>query len=779
MSITLYAPGLTVEVLDNAVIVPPANPTITGFVATPGTITAGQSTVLSATVTNAVSMTLDGSPVTLPVTVTPASNHSYTLVATGAPGSVAATASVSVVVNAVVVPPSTGKVPVIGTSHMHEQEGWMADWIDPVVAKGRALPWTLGADLPNGVLAYPKKGAAVSRVQSWHVWGNPSGLYSEIPWFDPQGRSHPYNSANGDDYAVMVADLKARPPNSGPRGLAMPVSYTTVIPHPTMFPPADASMPKTPNTGAIPRHPLVIWVRHDALMQLGYADGRVRDLGFLPGISTVHDACIDGRFMTDSASRKILYVCDIGTKSTNGVWSGGRIARVDRMPGAEAIGGTPAENPSAYTVTTFATAAFPTAVRSDPTGAVYWIEDDATGVIKKCPLGGSPVTLATVPNAFAMDYANGKLYLMCSTGHVYIMDATTGVMGANLMPSWALYTTPPIRGTDFFTISVDANGTCGPVGQFSCSRVHTGGNMNIWHFAPDGTNINTITPTGQGFQSIGDAYSVHELYGHYIWQSGKYHIDQAVRFVGGYANTPVGVLVHDAPYPASAYVSDYTVMFRGMRVICKGGAVQDFNRPSLTCLMSREGWSMFAGCSNDEIAEMDFDAAEKWIQGGYAGSFPRPDIVGVDLYCVFLLHLLNSQRHIREGAALLTKFQAWWTGKGRTIPAVPADTMGSFAADPPTTHKDGNGIPFRLEVRETAPGAYRIGIFGTGSNDTKYTSELEVTGSQGPIPSDAVIVVDKGMPGEVTLPATLTPGWHAFSVKAAGWATNALTYLVP
>jgi hypothetical protein len=669
-------------------------------------------------------------------------------------------------------------MPVLGTARMHQQQGWMADWVDATVAKGRALPWTLGADIGNGILARSKNGVTPKAAQAWHVWGNPTELYSEIPWFDRKGRSHPYNPETSDDIALQVIDLKARPPSDGPRGLCMPTSQVTVIPHPTVFPAADA-----PNTGNIPRHPLVIWLRHDALLQFGYADGRMRNVGWIPGITHSHDACIDGRFMTDKAARKVLYVCDLGKKDAANVWSGGRIARVDRMPGAEAVGGVPAEDPTKYVVTTLASAGYPTAVRSDETGAVYFIDANKGGAITKVPLGGSPATLCTLPGVFAMDYAHGKLYVMTNTSEVRIINANTGAVGPNLMPAqWV--SASATRGSDFFTISVDANGTCGPVGEFSCSRVHTFGNTNCWQFSADGATVkfgNQIYSSGHSWQTVGNAYFTHELFGHYDWLGGKFHTDQAVRFVGGYANCPVGVLVMDPPYPSQTAV-DYTAIWRGMKVICQGGPVDDKRRPSLTCLMSREGWSMFAGCSNDEIAEMPFDAAEAWIHGGYAGSFRRDDIVGDDLYCVMLFHLVNSQRHIREGSACVSAFRAWWTGLGRAIPKTPAAVVSIFTADPAGAYKkDGNGIPYHLEVRETAPGTYRIGIFGNGSSDTKYLSYLDYSNNAavGPVPSDAVIVVDQGMPGEVTLPAALAPGWHAFTVRAAGWATNTMTYFVP
>jgi hypothetical protein len=676
--------------------------------------------------------------------------------------------------------PVTGRVPVLGTARMHQQQNWMADWIDPVVAKGRAVPWTLGVDLPNGILAVSKNGATPARVQAWHIWGNPTELYSEIPWFDPQGRSHPYNGETSDDFSAIADDLAARPPANGPRGIAMPVAQSTVIPHPTYFPPADAGMPKSPNKGIIPRAPLVIWLRHDGYMQFGYADGRVRGLGWIPGILRSHDGCVDGRFMTDSRARKLLYVCDLGVQDGKGVWTGGRIALVDRLPGAEGIGGTPPEDPSKYVVTTLVNAGYPTAVRSDETGAVYFIDGDRNGEITKIPLNGTPAKLCTVPAAFALDYAKGKLYVACRTGEVHIVDAKTGAVGPNLMPAKYLYGDFP-RGTDFLTISVDANGTCGPVGTFMCSRVHGNGNVNTWQFSPDGSvckYLYQIYNSGKGWNTCGDAQYVHEIFGHYDWIGGKYHIDQAVQFVGGYANTPVSVLVFDPPYPAQAVV-DYTAVWRGMKVICRGGPVDDKSRPSLTCLMSREGWSPFAGCSNDEIAEMSFDAAQAWIQGGYAGSFPRPDITGVDLYCVMLLHLVNSQRHIRQGASLITSFQAWWKTKFGALPTQPADTVGVFTSMV-ATHLDPLGIPYRLEARETVPGQYTIGIFGNTSRDTRYGG-IDYSGhpTVGSVPSDAVIVVDQGTPQQTTWPAALSPGWHSFTVRAVGWATGAVSYLVP
>jgi hypothetical protein len=766
-------------------------PRIAGFTATPASITAGASVVLDATVTNAVALTLNGGNIALPATMMPQADTTFTLVATNTDG---ATASAAVLVTVAPLSVPVGRFPVLGTSQMHHQENHMADWIDPLVAKGRALPWTLGADLPNGILARSLNGVAHKVAHCWHIYGNPTELYSQMPWTDPQGRSHPYSPETSDDIAMLVADFKARPPADGARGVCMPISQCTVIPHPTMFPAVDGTLPKTPNTGVIPRHPLAIWVRHDALMQLSYADGRVKNLGWVPGIKHVQDACIDGRNLTDPKARKLLYFCDMGAKDATGKWVGGRIACVDRTLGSEAVGGTPGEDTSKYIVTTVAPAGFPSAVRSDESGTLYFIDGDKAGEITALPLGGVPSKLCAVPNAFAMDYGNGKLYVMCTTGNVHMVDIASATVGPDLMPTTdaANHTAPTARGADFFTISVDAKGTCGPAGAFSCSRVHTHGNTNAWQFSADGATVaygNGIYKSGQGWNTCGLVANVHELMGHYDWLGGKYHTDQAVRFVGGYANVPVSVIVHDPQIsagvaaPAQATV-DYTAIYRGVANIVTGGTmVANLNRPSLTCLMTREGWSPYAGCSNDELAEMPFDALETFIHQGYIGVFRRDDIVGTDLYCLMLHHCINSQRHIREGAPFITAFKAWWAGKGRTIPSAPAavvsPTLGRLLT---TTHMDGNQIDYRLEVREVTPGTtYRVGIFGSASADIRYSTLQEYTTnpSVGPLPSDATIVVDKGMPSEQNGTAGLTKGWHAFTVRASGWATGAVAYFVP
>jgi hypothetical protein len=96
MSLTLYAPGLSVEVFDN--VAPPAPaPTIANFIATPATLPIGGGPVtLDWTTTNADSVKLDGVPAVPPVTVPITETQAFLLTASGPGGGVSATLDVTV-----------------------------------------------------------------------------------------------------------------------------------------------------------------------------------------------------------------------------------------------------------------------------------------------------------------------------------------------------------------------------------------------------------------------------------------------------------------------------------------------------------------------------------------------------------------------------------------------------------------------------------------------------------------------------------------------------------
>ena len=663
------------------------------------------------------------------------------------------------------VPAPAPLIPVLGTERMHVHQGWLADYATADALAPRALPWTVPFADPNArILALPKNGVEPKRVVAYHHCGNMTELYSEVPYFDKSGRSNPYNSIINDDLHYVVPDLLNRQPNAGPRGICMPISYVSLISHPAVFPAGSPSAGQP-----IPRAPLWVMVRHDAEVQLWERDGAVTNHGRIPTVTHSWDVCVDPN------NRKIMYVCtadDAGRDpvSGTGLWSNCRVVKVDRATGAGTADAP--EDASKYVVTTYQSLANPpTSVRMDEAGNIY-VACNLDGVIYKN--GQSWVTL---PKVFAMDYAAGKLYTICSDGNVHIIDTATAAVGPNVMPAsgmgdagWA---------NDWFTISVDKNGTFGTVGNFAVGRVHSNGNQNTWQFSPDGKTVAfdyAIYHSGSNWVNVGDAGVVHELFGHYNWIGGKYHDFEAVRAVGGYTNTPIGLIVADPPIPAQDSV-DYTLIWHGMRALGRGGPDDSRKKPSLTCFVTREGWSPFKGCSADEIAEMPtFDAMEAFIRQGMIGQFRRDDYTSLDIIGMLEMFCRNSQRHLREGAAFTKALRAWYVAKYGT-PPVPAATVTPYW-NYDAEWAAGKEPQQFLEARRKADGTYRIAVFWLhGIGDTRYLEgpgvEMNVA-----VPADAVIVADAGLPTETTDLTTLTPGQHALTVRSASMPTRATVVIV-
>ncbi len=755
-SYTLLVSGSAPDIsrVINVTVTPtPPAPTITNFAASPPVLPpAGGSVVLTATVTNATSMTLDGVALpSLPVTKTLTATHTYQLVAHGvsAPD---ATANATVTVQPVV---PTGLVPVLGPDRMHVHQGWSADYADGALLAPRGVPWTVPfADIPAKILAMPKNGAVPSRIVAYHHCGNNTELYSEVPFFDKFGRSNPYSSQVSDDLYYIVEDLNDRPPPVGVRGVCIPVSYVTMIAHPAVFP-AGA-----PNAGQpIPRAPLWIMLRHDGMVQQWERNGDVTNHGIVPTVTHSWDATID------LTNRKIFWIVTADSTSPS-VWANGRVIRADRTPGI-ASEFSP-ENATKYLVTTYQTmpaGVVPTAVRTDDAGNVFVA---GGGVIYR-----NTVAWLTVPNVFAMDYGNGKLYVVRSTGETNIIDIATKAITPNLMQSIGI-SAPVTFGVDFFTISVDKNGAFGPVGNFAVGRVHLNGNTNTWQFSPDGSIVKYgfgIYGSSQSWQTVGTATYVHELFGHYDWIGGKYHDFEAVRCVGGYANAPISLIVADPPIPLDNYV-DYTLIWHGMRAICRGGPTDAQTRPSLGCWITREGWSPFAGCSADEIAEMaSFDAMEAFIVGGMIGQFPRNDYTPLDRIGMMEAICRGSQRNLKEGATFTNALRAWYVAKYGAPPVPAAVVQPAFNPESPQY----------LEARATSGTTYRIGVFNLrGAGDQRYLQGPGTNEAVGaPIPADAVIWADWGLPSQTTSLAGLPAGPHAFTVRSTVMPTRATVIIVP
>jgi hypothetical protein len=666
--------------------------------------------------------------------------------------------------------PSGGPfVVALPSAHFHQQPGQKIkfDLIPASALAGRAVPFDqrLLADPVKGVFAFSKQGARPTTIYSLPVFGNPTSLYSQVPYFNKKGLSDPYSPEIGDDFDQIVNDLNARPLPLGERGIALPGVYATFISHPYEFPVGH------PQAGQpIPRAPWGMFFWHNAQVGLAFANPmRIDDAGFIPNIKHLHHICVD------PTNRKIMYACDLGSKDAAGKWSGGCIWRVDRTPGS---GTNVKEDASKYAVTPFLTGlSYPTAVRCDDAGNLFIADSGTEKILRRDAATGALTTFcSTLPGVFAMDIFNGYLYVATRLGEVHKVSLADGTVGPNLMPTQ--YLAAAAIGVDFFTVSIDRNGTFGPVGEFSVARVHTQGNTNLWEFSADGMTVKygqgIYTPSMQGWDTVGTLATNHEPYGHYDWFGAQYHEFQAIRIVGGYANVPIGLLAADPGTIPALGASDYTLVWRGMRVMAEN---------SLTSMCSREGWSPFPGCSFDEMANLTFDQLEDWIHKGWISLTRRDNIVGMDLLALMTLICVNSQRHLLEGKPFIDKLVSWYQTKHvPTYGAIvtPADVVKSALVAEQANY---------LEAREVTPGQYRIGVFGEGgSTPERYTSIHENTNAKDasgnllyPIPAGAVIVANEGIVvNGVSIERVLTngdgsalpSGQHALTIRVPAGATG-------
>jgi hypothetical protein len=679
-------------------------------------------------------------------------------------------------------PPDEMRV-LLPSSKMHEQapaafpDGtpWIgADFVPQSKLLARAVALTIPmADPVAGVFAPSCNGVAPRTAHIVPVLGNPTQLYSETQYFDAAngGRSDPYNPEMGDDFASIVGDFTARPLPDGERGVALLTTYVTPIAHPTYF-------PSGPNAGqVIPRHPMWMFVGHDGTLWLLYVtDGvgrkvRLTRNGKFPGAQHITHACVDRN------DRKIWYLAEAGTKVGSG-WSGSCVVRYDRVDGSRGSA-TQDENAALYTRTVvIPSMQYASQVRTDKDGNLFAIDAGSGNVLRRDKASGAITIAGNVQNAYAMSDIpdSGRPYVVGRDMKVYAatIDASGNLTaGANIMPTNYL-TAPFSIGFDFWTASMDLAGACGPVGNVRVSRVHTGGNTNTWEFSNGGATVKfgqaMFTPSMQGWNTIGAFAQVHEIYGHYDWLGAIFHVDQAASANGGYANVSPTFGVYNGPFPA-LYAGDYTMTWAGIRALRQWG---------FTTMVTAEGWSRFAGCSADELAELakaqGYAAFAAELTGGLISATPRPGLAtwnnGLDLLALGVHLLCNSQRHLMDGKPFIDGWVAWWKTQhpGVTIPAPFATVTTNFIPDNPAGY---------LEARQVTANSWRMGVFGIASTPIRYKSgSAGIEYTTPPVPADAMIVASSvDASGDVvstTQIASLPPGEYAFTVRSASLPTRAI-----
>ncbi|HEY5220015.1 MAG TPA: hypothetical protein VIJ16_09405, partial [Gemmatimonadaceae bacterium] len=612
-----------------------------------------------------------------------------------------------------------------------EQQNWMADYADPAKLVPRAVPWTLPA------IVAPMGGAKPARVRMWHTFGQEIGLYSSLPHFNSDGLSAPWSPQIGDDFQAIVADLKKRPPSDGLRGIAMVTPYGSAVDHPYA----------QPDGTPIPRAPTWMWGRHDGQLELLYADGHVYNAGQIPGVTHMHDWCVDEQ------NRKIIYACELGTPVSPGKFTGGKVVHVDRATGAGSIAG--AEDATKYVVTDYLTGLiYPTGVCTDESSNVY-VADFGTGNVYK-----NGAVWITIPGAFGIRYHAGSVYVLTDSISVQAVNCTTGVIGPNLFAGTPSTGAGFQAGSMFATISIDRNGTFGPAGNIAVSRSHGTNNIDVWIYEGGAVKTAHNTMGGDlGYMKVGDIIYTQDTYSHYPW-AFSYHRWQGRVLSAGFTSHPKELVAYstatEVPQEESDSITNgYSLGGMAMQAIRKGGSQSSpLNKPSLTCLMTREGWSPFAGCSSDEIAEMPFDAAEAWIKQGMIGSFRRDDLLPIEMFALLVFFYRQSQRYLIAGGALMTSLKAWWVGKYGPVPLLSSFPAGAYTPD-----------AAQLLVPTLVNGVWTVVVWENGWPTTKA------------IPASYEILVDEGLPTSAPLSPGVT-GAHALTAKAAGIAQLAIVMKV-
>jgi hypothetical protein len=413
------------------------------------------------------------------------------------------------------------------------------------------------------------------------------------------------------------------PVRSGARGQAIMTPYMTVKGHTRV------------ENGVVldnPRIPMWVWVTMDGQMQYGMRDGSVVNAEHLPvkADSYVND------FTFYEPERKLFFYTDSrrgavvkGDRNTT-PWTYSDLATdLGELTSCRAIGTT--------------------IYACDTHSGKVWAIDAATGDKR---------VLCTIPRVFWLDYTStGKLVAAGVDWQIRLVDTETGEVSANIagvslapnLPAWV-------------QIDVDRNGTCGPVDTIYFVPSQSAGNIDFYRFFPkgDGTYERVLGGYGgYGVMQCGDSHWCQEPTGHYNW-TVAIHPDEGCMAVGGFANVQIGVLgVVDPsdPFP-EAYPYDHQLCGTGRWMIAWGGRKDQIGKvPSFTCFMGWDGDS-FLGCTCDYMASMSYADMAAFIRGGMIGSVPR-DLSNADLWPLGTYILMNSQRHLKEGHALIAGWKAF------------------------------------------------------------------------------------------------------------------------
>lgn len=189
-------------------------PTLTNVAVSPATITAGQSATITATVTNATTISIGGAPVTLPYVVKPTTTTTYSVMATGPGGSISASVTVTVTAPPPPPPATTGapaswpvnKPDLLDLDLTSQDAIFAAKWLDPALQGWDTTATSPAASNWGRAIHYGDMAGSVDSWSPFLIPGKLSGLGVAPVWG---------TEANGLHYLESGSDGRLDPYGTG------------------------------------------------------------------------------------------------------------------------------------------------------------------------------------------------------------------------------------------------------------------------------------------------------------------------------------------------------------------------------------------------------------------------------------------------------------------------------------------------------------------------------------------------------------------------------------
>lgn len=495
--------------------------------------------------------------------------------------------------------------------------GGPSDWVD-VSALPAPMAWSLFVDA-NQTIARSMDGESPSGYRTLHVFGNQNGLYYGTPRLVNGKIGLYYPQAGSHATLNIIPSLRSNPPVSGRRGVGTMSPYCTWHGHTRKL--EDGTLSKNPNT------PWWVGIMMDGTMAFAMRDGSVSYPFKLPITTYSNDFTY-----YEPRAKKLFFAVDTGA---------GKVIRVDRSTNPPTFSEFASGLGRATSIRAIGQKLY---VADNQAGAI-WELDAVTALRRK---------VCEMPKVFWLDCTStGKLVTMQLNYAVRIVDPLTGQISDSITKFVLPDTTVMDPMTTWVNVSVDRHGTFGPKDAVSVIMSRGAHNVDFYRFKLDGQQLFGLGGSGAGQMSCGDSWYTQDPIGHYPWIA-EHHPDDGCMLTQGFANAQASVIAAKHPddtWPKpAAYV--HLKASNARRQLTKPMvSVTGALAPSFSAIMTVQGWS-YLGCTFDHIAEMSYSAAATFVRRGMIGSVPRV-IATSDLRDILYYIYYNSQRHIREGAALI------------------------------------------------------------------------------------------------------------------------------